>query len=215
MTKNKKAAPAEKVVNPERQPVQVAAPEKKQLLQSKDVRLERDEGQGKPLPPRGMMSSGMKPLDELGMNAKPEELAEFAEVVKKRRAAEVSVWLRCDNPRCAIVGRFKAEHQGTACMVCNWRQLQNLGHLQPATEQVVKDFQVSQKARDEEAAKRIEQAAFAARNTERAKFGLPPFTLEGFRDEQRRAYLKRVADDKEIARITRESKRLRAERMKA
>lgn len=191
-----------------------AAAERPKFLQSRDVRQDHDDSG--PVPVKWGPRTGIesRPLDELATKAKPEELREFAEIVNQRRAGEAGVWLKCDGPMCGFVGRFKAEHQGAACMKCNWRMLQHLGHLRPMTEAAVADYQREQAKKNAETDRRIEAAAFDSRNRERASSGLAPLTLATFREERRAEYLRRVENDKRLQGIVDEGRRLRAERMR-
>jgi hypothetical protein len=84
MAKSKTVPTAEKVAAPERQPVHVAAPEKKRFF-SKDVKLEY--GERTLTPPNRGPSTSERPIDDvrwLQLHASPEELRTFRASVQAR-----------------------------------------------------------------------------------------------------------------------------------
>lgn len=212
----KKKTEAKKEEGPELRPVKPMTKGRLlKFLQTRDMsaRLEPDDRPVTP-GPRGPMTGETSPLTELARTATPAELAEFAEIVRKRRGATETAWMRCDNPACGFVGKFRKSSLGGSCALCNWRSIRSSGHLQEMDAQAVAYYQETKAAKDRETVSRMELAALAGRNTERAKAGLAPLSLAAYRAEVKRDFELRVDRDRKLQEIVEKGGRLRAERMR-
>lgn len=136
------------------------------------------------LPTPGPRTGG-DPMAYLVQAATPDELRELAEIIRKRRAADTAVWMECDG--CHFIGKFRGEHAGRSCALCNSMSQRAGGHLQTMTPAAVEQYKLVKGERDRATDARMRAAARAARDAERGKAGLAKLTDDEWAAEQRAA----------------------------
>lgn len=156
------------------------------FLSTLDSRREVEEARPVPLR-RGPQIGQLTPAQELLRTASKDELAEFAQVIRERRAKSSTVsWMRCTS--CGFAGAFDPARvaDGSICPACNWHRLASGGHLRVMTPEAAQEYHRAKAERDALAVKRMKDGSFAKRNEARAKNGIAPMTRGAFDEEQRR-----------------------------
>jgi len=109
------------------------------------------------------------------------EMSAFRHAIEERRAKDPTAWrwFRCDHCSASLRAKLDTE-AGSSCPMCNFRNREDLGHLQPMTAVEVDYFLKKKGAEDEAAIERNRRSAFNAENETRAKYGMEPRTYTDF-----------------------------------
>lgn len=153
--------------------------------------------------PGPMMGVEISPLDFIARNATPDELKAFERTIRERKAREPKeVFEKCG--ACGFVlSRPNRPRASSACIKCNWAQIEGGGMMRPMTEKEIGVHLEAQAKKDAAWAERMERAAFNRRNDDRRKHGLLPLSLEAFRGEMKAEAESRAKERQELMNLAR------------
>jgi hypothetical protein len=129
--------------------------------------------------------------DFIAVNGTEEEKQMFRAAVQARMAKTGEVWRQCD--KCNFVWDGPSRQpEGSPCPKCNYRGLENGGHMRTMSAELVRQYKAWKAAEDKRIEANLFQAALNERNAERGRAGLPAFTPERFREERNEEYRRMV-----------------------